>query len=601
MNSKYNKILTALFSAGLFLSGCNDADFLRENPEYFYTPDNAFSTSTQVDQVLVGCYADVRNMFCATDHKNEYYAFKLGNGTDMFDVNTTRKTSLTFNNYGIITPENVVFSGTYNFFYQLIAKANLAIYASALPQVKWANEEDRLYALAQARFFRAFSYRNLGELFGGVPIVTEIATVPRYDYKRTTRLETYQFAIDEMEAILNDLPEQTDKPGRVIRGVAQHNLCQLYLDKGIVLDEEGNSAEAKKAYEKSIGYADLLIDGNIYSLMQERFGTRKNENPDFYCADSEDLQTPDHLYSALGIKIDGNVIWDMYQDGNQNYQDGNKEAIWVAQIDYEAYKKEDKLSLLRYSRFCSPVMRDGRPDLFLFALEDIGGRSVGMTMQTEYTRDLIWEGKWGKDLRNSEAAMRRRFLANNPKSEYYLKEVPYSEMWREGDGYTQDQKDVAYTQIFPISCKVATDKYVGLNEGEDRSNLFRDEYLIRLAETILLRAEAKMRNGDNAGAAEDINKLRRRAQCDYLVTASDVNLDLILDERARELIYEETRWNTLLRMGGTVAVDRIRKYAYWDVARQTLNFDYNLWPIPQSVIDMNKDVKLEQNPGWDKR
>ena len=85
----------------------------------------------------------------------------------------------------------------------------------------------------------------------------------------------------------------------------------------------------------------------------------------------------------------------------------------------------------------------------------------------------------------------------------------------------------------------------------------------------------------------------------YMVTASDVNLDLILDERARELVYEEHRWNTLLRMGGTIAIDRIKKYAYWDVARTSLaNKNFNLWPIPQSVIDTNKDIKLEQNPGW---
>ena len=122
--------------------------------------------------------------------------------------------------------------------------------------------------------------------------------------------------------------------------------------------------------------------------------------------------------------------------------------------------------------------------------------------------------------------------------------------------------------------------------------------MIRLAETILLRAEAKMRNGDKAGAAADINMLRDRAKCGYKVTADDVNVDLILDERARELVYEETRWNTLLRMGGTVAVDRIKKYAYWDYPRTTLNKNFNLWPIPQTVIDTNKDVPMQQNPGW---
>ena len=75
-------------------------------------------------------------------------------------------------------------------------------------------------------------------------------------------------------------------------------------------------------------------------------------------------------------------------------------------------------------------------------------------------------------------------------------------------------------------------------------------------------------------------------------------LELILDERARELVYEESRWNTLLRMGGTIAVERIKEYSYWDYPRTTLTENYNLWPIPQTVIDTNKDVDIEQNPGW---
>jgi len=127
--------------------------------------------------------------------------------------------------------------------------------------------------------------------------------------------------------------------------------------------------------------------------------------------------------------------------------------------------------------------------------------------------------------------------------------------------------------------------------------------MIRLPETILLRAEAKQRNGDKTGAATDINLLRDRAKCAYRVSVEDMddNFDMILDERARELVYEEWRWNTLLRMGGTIAVDRIRKYAYWPVTATTLNFNYNLWPIPQTVIDNNRDVVLPQNPGWENR
>lgn len=587
--SIYSLLCTSL------LSSCNDSKFLEENPETFYTIDNAFSTSEQVDQVLVSCYSHIRVMMCMVEENSTAWAFKGGNGTDMFDMATIRK-SYQFNDYGIINTSTDVFYTNYSHWYQLIAKANLALYAVDLPQIVWASEKDKAYVIAQARFFRAFAYRNLGELYGGVPIVTEITTTPRYDYVRSTRVETYQFAIDELETILNDLPETITTPGRLVRGAAQHNLCQLYIDKGVALEEAGAGGEAPAAYQKAISYGNDVIDGSVYSLMTERFGTRATEDPVYYYANTEDMQTPEHLYSAAGYPIKGNVYWDLFQEGNQNYQDGNREAIWVAQIDYDAYKAEDGQSKLQYSRTYGPVFRDPMAAHLANAMEDVGGRGIVSVMPTMYTRDIIYEGKWGDDMRNSEAVLRRTLLGNVETSPYYGKPVPWSVIYK--DGESQDAVDGAKTQCFPISCKIHTDAYKGLDAGENRSNLFRDEYLIRLPETILLRAEAKMRAGDNAGAASDINLLRERAQCGYLVQASDVNLDLILDERARELVYEECRWNTLLRMGGTVAVDRIKKYAYWDDPRTTLTRNFNLWPIPQVVIDTNKDVVMEQNPGW---
>lgn len=584
------------FCLSLFVfSGCDDSDFLSEKPKTFYTTDNAFSTSEQVDQALIACYSHIRTMYCMVEENMPSFAFRGGNGTDMYDVATIRRSNR-FNDYGIITPEHDVFYTNYSHWYQLIAKANLALYAAELPQITWASEQDKAYATAQARFFRAWCYRNLGELYGGVPIVTEITTTSRYDFERTSRIETYQYAIDELEAVLNDLPETTTSPGRVVRGAAQHTLCQLYLDKGLALEEEGKSGDAQTAYNKSIEYGNTLINGSTYSLMTERFGSRKNENPDFYYANTEAEQTADRLYSATGIVFEGNVIWDMFQEGNQNYQEGNREAIWIAQIDYAAYKAEDGAAKLQYSRVFGPVFRDPMASVCFGALEDVGGRGIVQVMPTMYTRDVIYEDKWEDDLRNSEAVFRRTFLGNVAASEYFGKPIPWSVLYR--DGQDEDAVNTAKTQVYPVSCKIATDKYTGVSDGENRSNLFRDEYIIRLAETILLRAEAKMRSGDNAGAAADINLLRTRAQCGYLVQASDVNVDLILDERARELVYEETRWNTLLRMGGTIAVDRIKKYAYWDDPRTTLTRNFNLWPIPQTVIDTNKDVVITQNPGW---
>jgi len=591
------KIKNSIFLlVSLLLFSCNDTEFLTEKPKTFYTVDNAFSTSSQIDQVVIGCYNQVRSLNTFDQENVTYSVFSGGSGTDMYDVASIRRANR-FNDYSILTPENGTFNDIYSAFYQLIAKANTALYAADLPQIMWSSESDKAYTTAQARFFRAYAYRNLGELFGGVPIVKDISTTPHYDFVRSSREETYQFAIDELEAILNDMPETTVTPGRLVKGAVQHNLCQLYIDLGVALEADGKSADAKSAYGKAIDYGNQVIDNSVYSLMTQRFGTRMNDNPDYYYANTEAEQISSRLYSAAGYPIQANVYWDLFQEGNQDYQSGNKEAIWVAQINYQANKAEDGSSRLQYSREYGAVFRDPASAHLNGTLEDVGGRGIATVIPTMYTRDIIYDGKWGDDMRNSEAVLRRIFLGNVTTSPYFGKPVPWDVIYKVGD--TQDAIDAAVTQCFPISCKIATDKYTGIADGQNRSNLYRDDYLIRLPETILLRAEAKMRSGDNTGAASDINLLRARAQCGYMVQPSDVNVDLILDERARELVYEERRWNTLLRMGGTVAMDRIKKYAYWDDPRVTMTKTFNLWPIPQTVIDTNKDAKLDQNPGWE--
>jgi len=532
--------------------GCDDEKFLTEDPKTFYTTDNIFSSETQVDQVLITMYSDLRQF------RTRNYQAK-GFSTDVMDAPEFR-VSTTFGDYSRINPESSQFSDTYNFYYRLIANANTALYAANLESISFESAERKAYLVAQARFFRAYAHGILAELFGGVPIVTEIATEPRYDYVRETREATYQFAIDELEAILNDLPETTTQDGRIVKGAAQHYLAEFYLGLGI---ETSNAA----AYDQAIKYASDVINGGTYALMTERFGARKDEPGK-------------------------DVYWDLFRINNINYSDGNMESIWTFQIDFDAYLAEDGESYLNYPRYYMPVYRaivgfDG-------VAEDAGGRGVAFYKQTPYAGDLVWdESISANDQRGAEHNIIRTIIYNDPNyPDLYGTEVPQDviDFTNEGRGW-----------VYPIIFKLTTDQFVGLDQGQNRSNLFRDEYAIRLAETILLRAEAYHRKGDNQMAANDLNLIRARAQCDIMVAPGDVDIDFILDERARELFGEECRWNTLLRMGGTVAVDRIREYAMHPVTPLTLTFDYNLWPIPQSAIDRNKDVKMAQNPGWENR
>tara|TARA_R110002050_G_scaffold261556_1_gene401718 strand:- start:252488 stop:254125 length:1638 start_codon:yes stop_codon:yes gene_type:complete len=543
-NFKYKIYILASFL--LFIS-CDDTEFLVEEPQTFYTSDNAFSSATQVDQVLITLYSDLRNFRV----NNELIK---GRGTDIMNVPEFR--GIGFADYSQINSEDGSFNNIFNFHYKLIATANTALFAANLENIEWSSESEKAYAIAQAKFFRAYAHGILAELFGGIPIVTELINEPRYDYVRASRAESYQFAIDELEAILPDLPELTTQSGRLVKGVAQHYLSEFYLALGTETGDDAN-------FQKSVDYASLVIDGGTYSLMTSRFGSRAD---------------------VAGK----NVWWDLFQMDNINYSDGNTESIWTFQIDFDAFLAGDNESFLNYPRNFMPVYR-AIPGVIGTA-EDVGGRGVAFDAPTPYTSDLIWEGSLEVgDERNTEYNIRRIIYYNDPaEPANFGNPVPQNVL---------DEANAGKGWIYPIFNKLTTDLFVGLDQGQDRSNLFRDEYAIRLPETILIRAEAYFRMSDNQKAADDINMIRDRVNA-TLIAAGDVDLDFILDERARELFIEESRWNTLLRMGGTVAVDRIRTYAKNDITRTTLTTDFNLWPIPQSVIDRNKDVKLEQNPGW---
>lgn len=115
----------------------------------------------------------------------------------------------------------------------------------------------------------------------------------------------------------------------------------------------------------------------------------------------------------------------------------------------------------------------------------------------------------------------------------------------------------------------------------------RDEYHIRLAETYLLRAEAYLGNNDLINAAEDINVVRRRSEVSE-ISASDVDIDYILDERLRELYTEEFRLLTLTRLGKLA--ERTAKY---NPVIGTYAEHNNLWPIPASEIEKKIMAPLE--------
>ena len=161
--------------------------------------------------------------------------------------------------------------------------------------------------------------------------------------------------------------------------------------------------------------------------------------------------------------------------------------------------------------------------------------------------------------------------------------------------------------MFPLRSKLAMQDDWGWHAtamDQHTAQYGRDWYLVRSAETYLLLAEACLRDGKAEQAAAALNAVRSRAQASKLFSAGEITIYTILDERARELCYEERRWPTLLRMGGNgsneVMKNQLKNNAmYWaDFSYFVGDLEWTLFPIPVKYIQMNSGAVMEQNPGW---
>jgi starch-binding outer membrane protein, SusD/RagB family len=131
----------------------------------------------------------------------------------------------------------------------------------------------------------------------------------------------------------------------------------------------------------------------------------------------------------------------------------------------------------------------------------------------------------------------------------------------------------------------------------------RDFLAFRLAETYLILAETQLQQGKTTEATAAINAVRRRAafagkEAAMTITNAQMNMDMIMEERGRELVGEQIRWLDLKRWGKLV--ERVKLYNPQASAVKDI---HNLRPIPQAQIDRTeKDASgvsmFGQNPGY---
>ena len=555
-------------AAVLAFTSCNENKFLEEEALSIYVIDNSLVTASDFQAAANMMHRKVTEIISNSSNDG---VFALYHGTDValctaaFDRLNTYKATM--------VPENGLVLYVWQYTYYVINQANLILTRIEDADIPIAVKN----ALrGEALFFRAFGYRILGHLYGGAPLITEEIVAPRRDFTRSTRQETYtQAKNDLIEAVslLGNIDEVSD--GKISKQMANHLLAEIYISLG--------------EYDNAINAATEVINHPSMRLMTERFGTKLNQ--------------PGDVYS------------DLFKTGNQNRStSSNTESLWVRQYDYlnPASNLGDSWPW-RWNPFLENINLtvDGvTATAFLGNTAERGGRSVAWMSPTDYMIWGVWEND-ANDMRISEYNVTRDFLIENEASPAFGK-------WLVADGFSEETTRRQWVPFFvwKVTGDIPEDFHRKDANGNplltpfgetlvinDASQAFKDLYYCRLAETYLLRAEAHLGKNDKQSAANDINVLRTRANA-ILASAAEIDIDYILDERMRELYYEETRMITLCRLGKIA--DRNRKYnvSYTDVtgtyecAGTSVEDYHNLWPIPFSEIERNTDVVLEQNPGY---
>ncbi|WP_240186852.1 RagB/SusD family nutrient uptake outer membrane protein [Pedobacter nanyangensis] len=516
-----------------------------------------------------------------------------------------------------ITPDANLNSDDYNKIgwywttqYRGIRQANTIITNIDIP--KYASDAEKNAILGAAYFYRAYFYYRLVHQFGDVPVLLKDLDAPRTDFYSTKREVILTRMKADLEFAQTWVSDNVAR-GDVTKGAVSHLLTKVNLALG--------------KFDDALASANNVINGGKYALMTTRFGSTAGD-------------------------ITKNVVWDLHRMDNKAIP-SNREALFLV-LDREAFRDlgatGNGSQLMRNTvpawHFANVKTPSGATAMTDAATAEIPltrmyGRGIGRYRGTPYSTQYIWtdntdyrhaKGMWMDmtDLVYNNPALKNSSNAAD-KALYGQPLLPYNSS-NVAQRFQNGALDTIrhwfgwphYKVFINSTNALAVDPYWNPPRGTNT-----DWYVFRLAETYLLRAEVHYWKGDLGLAMADINEVRRRANAALLTDASKITIGTILDERARELFWEEGRKTELTRMAFIFAQTGKPAYNgktynlatfsdnnfFYDRIMEKNDFYKNnvptlqgvkftiapyhvLWPVPASAQRFNTTGHINQNKGY---
>lgn len=397
------------------------------------------------------------------------------------------------------------------------------------------------YYRAEVRLIRAYAYTMICDLYGSAPFVDESMDIGKKPHQKS-RKEIFDYAVSETEEVATLLKApKTNEYARLDQVAAWFLLARIYLN--------AESWIGENQYQKAYEYAKKVVDSHAYPL-------------------AKDYR---HIFLADNNTC-SEIIWPLVQDSEYAQSSAGTNFFIKAHIN-------------------GPMNN--------YFKTGVGGNGWGNARVTTQLVNLFETGDqtfdtedvWGNKKKDKRAQF---FTIGHTK-----------DTWVEGKDF-QKTFENGYATIKWRNVKSDGSELVP--GGTKFSSV--DFPLFRTADAYLMLAEAILRGGggNKSEALELVNEIRDRA---YLsgnygndlsgrITESELTLDFILDERARELHTELTRRTDLIRF------DKFTSNHNWDwkgsdgkagdYIGKNVDKKFKLFPIPQDEFTVNPN--LTQNPDY---
>lgn len=440
---------------------------------------------------------------------------------------------------------------TWKYIYKVIVLANksLDIISSKSGLLSAAQQQEYR---AEVRAIRAMFYYYAMDMFGRVPLVLS-TDEQRYSSQfqgQTDRSSVFHFVFQELQQVLPSLPDQHSNKegnyyGRITQPVVNFLLAKLALNAEIYMYDDWTQGYANRPKGSDIHFSVPAADASSH-------GGDKELNAWETC-----------IYYCDKLAEEGYVLESDDAFNFSTHNETSKENIFTIPMDKNIYTNQFHYLFRSYHYTHGGAL---------------GWGSENGTCATISTMKANHYGEADEDAR-----CKMNFVAGVVKVD--------------GHELLMDNGKPLEYQPFEVAQNLTNSKFIktagarmakyevdrtSYMDGKLQSN---DIVLFRYADALLMKAEAKVRNGENGD--EELNRIRARVG----MPCQKATLDNILEERLLELVWEGWRRQDLIRFGKFTGAYDLRTPLQGESSGYTTVF-----PIPQKCIDLNSE--LVQNKGY---